>query len=173
MAVPYIRLRREANKNTITTKTRLTGSKFEEETKTSVDDFNDMYKILLVAGLTEKIIYEKIQEDWISNDGKTKITFNTKPAEPESMKIESDTEEELKIIIEKLNLLDVIDYSNFDNRMQELYGFKAEQTKEKKITFKNVENELGCFVVKNKVKFSKLVEDQLVIYNNLVNKISK
>lgn len=173
LSVPYIRLRHEDNKNTITTKTQLVGSKFEKEIKTDVKCFDSMYNILLISGLTEKTVYEKIQEDWISDDGKTKITFNTKPGEPESMKIESDTEEKLKSLTTELNLLDFIDYSNFDDRMQNLYGFSAEQAKEKKITFQNVESELGCLVIKNKDGFHKLVVDQLLLYNNLINKYRK
>ena len=161
----YIRIRDEGHKITLTYKVKDPKSKFENEDEIIIDNFDTGVKILLNLGCTTAYSYEKIREIWFS--GTDEIIFDTNPGEPERMEIESNTKKELDILTNELNLQDFIVSDDYDP-IEKLFGFKLNITKP--LTFLTVKKELSKFVTKNKKMFNNLIKDQLILYNDLINK---
>ncbi len=87
-------------------------SKFENKDEIIIDNFENGIKILLNLGCTKKYYYEKIRKNqFLGND---KIIFDTNPAEPERMEIESKTKKELDVLTNELNLFKFIISDDYD-----------------------------------------------------------
>lgn len=158
----YIRIRDEGHRITLTYKSKNPKSKFEDEDEVIIDNFDNGTTILLNLGCKKKYYYEKIREIW--SLGNNEIIFDINPCEPQRMEIESQTQKELDTLTEHLKLSDSIASNNYDP-LKEIFGVVLDSNTD--LTFLTAKKLLGKLVTKNKSEFKKLIDEQIVIYNNL------
>lgn len=159
----YIRVRDEGFKITMTTKKKDKKSGFDEENEVIVNDFNTAVNILLSVGCVKKFYYEKIREIWRFDN--TEVFFNTIPATPDFMEIESSTKKELDLMVKKLDLNSAIKLDISSNLMKNKFGIT--DLKNIDLTFDNVKKQLSKRVTKNKSEFLKLIIEQKELYDSL------
>lgn len=165
---PYVRVRDEGYKITLTYKTK--GNKeFVDEQEVIINDFETGVNIMLGLGCVKRYYFEKLREIW--HIGNTEICWDTNPGRPDLMEIESKSEEELKKVVAQLGLTDVPhdDFKEMDT-YEIPFGIIIQGTVD--LTFQTAKKILGPLVTKNKTIFNKLVDEQLKMYQE-VKKINK
>lgn len=160
---PYIRIRDEGHRITLTYKTKDPKSNFDNEDEVLIDNFDNGVKILFGLGCKKKFYYEKIREIWSLNDNE--IIFDINPGEPERMEIESSNKKDLDTLTKHLQLTDLIVEEGY-NSLKECFGVVLDGNQD--LTFLNAKKILTKLVTKNKTKFKKLINDQLILYNKLL-----
>ena len=160
---PYIRVRDEGHKITMTYKTKGT-KEFTDEQEVIINDFDTGINIMLGLGCVKKYYYEKLREIW--HLGNTEVCFDTNPGRPDLMEVEAKTKKDLNKMI---RLLDLIDVPHDDFKEMELYKlpFGIIITGTVDLTFQSVKKILGPIVTKNKKRFNKLVDEQIKMYEQV------
>jgi adenylate cyclase class 2 len=156
----YIRIRDEGVKITMTYKYKKSElEKFPTEHEVIIDDFDEMFNILIGLGCKKMHYYEKIREIW--KLGTSEIVFDNYPMLPELMEIECEKKSTLDKLVKIFNLTiedkNIIKESNVIN----LYGF--DYIKNLDTTFNNVKK-YKKLVTNNKKKFNDIVKKQMEIY---------
>ena len=159
----YIRIRDEGFRTTLTYKMKNPKSKFEDEDEVLIDNFENGCKILFALGCQKKYYYEKIREIWSLNDDE--IIFDINPGEPIRMEIESKSKKDLDTLTEKLKLVESIIDGEYDP-LKELFGIVLDSNID--LTFLTAKKVFGKLLKKNKTEFKKLIDEQLILYNELV-----
>ena len=159
----YIRIRDEGYRITLTYKTKDPKSNFENEDEVLIDNFDNGVKILFSLGCKKKFYYEKIREIWSENDNE--IIFDINPGAPERMEIETSNKKDLDALTKHLQLTDLIVEKGYKS-LKELFGVVLDSNQD--LTFLNAKKVLSKLVTKNKTKFKKIINDQLILYNKLV-----
>lgn len=159
----YIRIRDEGHRITLTYKTKDPKSNFDNEDEVLIDNFDNGVKILFGLGCKKKFYYEKIREIWSLNDNE--IIFDINPGAPERMEIESSNKKDLDTLTNYLQLTDLIVEKGYKS-LKELFGVVLDSNQD--LTFLNAKKVLSKLVTKNKTKFKKLINDQLILYNKLL-----
>lgn len=162
-ASTYIRIRDESHRITLTYKTKDPKSNFDNEDEVLIDNFDNGIKILFGLGCKKKFYYEKIREIWSLNDNE--IIFDINPGAPERMEIESSNKKDLDTLTSHLQLTDLIVEKGYKS-LKELFGIVLDSNQD--LTFLNAKKVLSKLVTKNKTKFKKLINDQLILYNKLL-----
>jgi predicted adenylyl cyclase CyaB len=161
---PYVRVRDEGHKITLTYKTKGT-NEFINELEVNINDFNTGVDILIGLGCVKRYYYEKLREIWHLGD--TEVCWDTNPGRPDIMEIEAKSKKDLEKIVELLNLKDV---SHDDFKEMELYekpfGIVIPHTVD--LTFNTVKKILGKYCTKNKKEFEKLVGEQIKKYKEVL-----
>lgn len=80
------------------------------------------------------------------------------------MKIESSNKKDLDTLTNHLQLTDLIVEKGYKS-LKELFGVVLDSNQD--LTFINAKKVLSKLVTKNKTKFKKLINDQLILYNKL------
>jgi predicted adenylyl cyclase CyaB len=157
---PYIRVRDEGYKTTLTYKTK-GNNEFVNEEEVIINDFDTGVNIMLGLGCNKKYYYEKLREIWHLGD--IEVCFDTNPGRPDLMEVEAKKKKDLDKMIK---LLDLSDVSHDDFKEMELYElpFGIIIPKTIDLTFQSVKKVLGPFVIKNKKGFNKLVDEQIKMY---------
>ncbi len=153
---PYIRVRDEGFRTTLTYKTNV-GKEFVQEHEVIIDDFDTGCKILLGLGCVPKYYYEKIREIW--HIGNAEICWDTNPGRYDIMEVEAKSKKTLEKTIDLLGLKDV-PHDNFTDAELYTEPFGIVMPKNVDLTFGTVKKILGPIVTKNKIKFNKLVDAQ-------------
>ena len=81
------------------------------------------------------------------------------------MKIESSNKKDLDTLTKHLQLTDSIVEKDYES-LKELFGVVLDGNQD--LTFLNANKVLTKLVTKNKTKFKKLINDQLILYNKLL-----
>lgn len=162
---PYIRIRDEGHKITMTFKTKGT-NEFCNEHEVIINDFDSGVNIMLGLGCVKRYYYEKLREIWHLDD--TEVCWDTNPGRPDLMEVEAKTKKDLDSMIKLLNLEDV---PHDDFKEMELYSipFGIILPGNVDLTFQTVKNIMGKLVKKNKNMFNKLVEEQIKMYKLVKN----
>jgi predicted adenylyl cyclase CyaB len=159
----YIRIRDEGYRITLTYKTKDPKSNFENEDEVLIDNFDNGVNILFGLGCKKKFYYEKIREIWSENDNE--IVFDINPGAPERMEIETSNKKDLDALTKHLQLTDLIVEKGYKS-LKELFGVVLDSNQD--LTFLNAKKVLSKLVTKNKTKFKKIINDQLILYNKLI-----
>jgi adenylate cyclase class IV len=157
---PYVRVRDEGHKITMTYKTK--GNKeFTDEQEVIINDFDTGVNIMLGLGCIKRYYYEKLREIWHLAD--TEVCFDTNPGRPDLMEVEAKTKKDL---VKMVGLLDLTDVPHDDFKEMELYElpFGIIIPGSIDLTFESVKKLLGPVVTKNKKGFNKLVDEQIKMY---------
>lgn len=165
---PYIRVRDEGHRVTLTYKVHGAG-KFVDESEIDISDFDTGVAILLGLGCEKKYYYEKIREIWHLND--VEICFDTNPGRPDIMEIEAKTKRALTNMVKLLGLKDVPHDEITDNQMYD-ENFGIIMPKNIDLTFQSVKRVLGEHCTKNKTEFNKLVASQLREYQRVKSEMA-
>ncbi len=160
---PYVRVRDEGHKITLTYKTK-GNNEFVDEQEVIINDFDTGVKIMLGLGCVKRYYYEKLREIWHLGD--TEVCWDTNPGRPDLMEIEAKTKKDLEKMVK---LLDLTDVPHDDFKEMELYespfGIIIPGTVD--LTFQSVKKLLGPVVKKNKKGFNKLVDEQIKMYQQV------
>ncbi len=160
---PYIRVRDEGYRTTLTYKTGV-GKEFVQEHEVIIDDFDTGCKILLGLGCVQKYYYEKIREIW--HIGNAEVCWDTNPGRYDIMEVEAKSKKTLEKTIEILGLKGV-PHDNFTDTELYTETFGIVMPKNVDLTFGTVKKILGPTVTKNKIKFNKLVEKQNKMFSQV------
>lgn len=157
---PYVRIRDEGHKITMTYKSKGNGE-FTNEQEVIIDDFDTGVNIMLGLGCVKRYYYEKLREIWHLGD--TEVCWDTNPGRPDLMEVESKTLNGLKKMIK---LLDLENVPHDDFKEMELYeipfGIVIPGTVD--LTFETAKKTLGSLVKKNKTIFNKLIDEQIKMF---------
>lgn len=165
---PYIRIRDEGHKITMTYKTKGTKD-FVNEQEVIIDDFDTGVNIMLGLGCEKKYYYEKLREIWHLGD--TEICWDTNPGRSDIMEVEAKTKKDLDKMI---GLLDLTDVPHDDFKDTELYSipFGIILPGNVDLTFQTAKKIMGKLVKKNKKIFNQLIDEQIKMYK-IVKKSKK
>lgn len=157
----FVRVRKEHNKITLTTKRYdcVGCNQFPSETEVTVSDFDTAYNILKAAGLQQKSYQETKRETWsLPIKGVKEIVFDNIPGLPPYVELDCSNARVLNRLIKKLGL-DSSDakYGSYSNSFEELYGIdrKIMNNSIPELTFKTVRNIVGPLVKRNMQMFNK------------------
>jgi len=153
---PYIRIRDEGKRVTMTVKLR-NNTNFNDENEVEINDYDTGIKLLEGLGCVKKCYYEKMRETWHLND--VEICFDTNPGRLDIMEIEAKEEAKLLEIISLLGL-EGVSHDNFsvNDMYQDCYGIILPKNID--LTFDNVHTVLGHQCTKNKRTFDNIVNSQ-------------
>ena len=136
----FVRVRKEANKITMTTKI-FNDKKFPEECEISIcESFEKGCQFLKAIGIEEKSYQETMREKW-SHDLAHEITFDIVPGLPIYMEIDCTSEEKLNKLVALLDLdKSNMKYGSFDKTYTEYYDIPSDNIihKTPSLTFKDV-----------------------------------
>ena len=165
---PYIRIRDEGHKITMTYKSKGT-NEFCNEQEVIINSFDTGVNIMLGLGCVKRYYYEKLREIWHLED--TEVCFDTNPGRPDLMEVEAKTKKELDSMIKLLNLEDV---PHDDFKDMDLYAipFGIILPGNVDLTFQTAKKIMGKLVKKNKKIFNQLVDEQIKMYK-IVKKSKK
>ena len=129
------------------------------------DDFQTGVDLLVAMGLKKRSYQESYRTKWIIPKYKDihEITIDELPGIPLYMEIDCKTK---KALNEAIKLFDIdkekIRTGSFDKTYAEYYGMTCNtiNNKIKSLTFKNILNELGSNVKKNKELLKKIAKKQ-------------
>ncbi len=157
---PYVRIRDEGHKITMTFKTKGTGE-FTNEQEVIIDNFDTGVNIMLGLGCVKRYYYEKLREIWHLDD--IEVCFDTNPGRPDLMEVEAKSKKDLDKMV---GLLDLTDVPHDDFKEMELYEipFGIIIPGSVDLTFETAKKTLGPVVKKNKQIFNKLVDEQIKMY---------
>ncbi len=156
----HLRVRDEGHRVTMTYKYNM-DQKFVNENEVCIDNYKSGIGFLKSIGCDKKFYYEKIREIWILDD--SEIVFDTMPAKPDKIEVESNSKEQLDKVLGNLGLKVSDGYVGKDPDIYEEY-FGISKPDNIDITFENVEKVLGPLVKKNKKEFEKLIKFQKEYY---------
>lgn len=141
---PYVRIRDEGYKITMTYKSKGNGE-FTNEEEVIINDFNTGVNIMLGLGCVKRYYFEKLREIWHLGD--TEVCWDTNPGRPDLMEIESKTKKGLEKMIKLLNLENVPhdDFKEMDT-YEEPFGIVIPGTVD--LTFETTKKTLGPLVKK-------------------------
>jgi adenylate cyclase, class 2 len=162
----FVRVRKEANKITMTTKI-FNDKKFPEECEISIcESFEKGCEFLRAIGIEEKSYQETMREKW-SHDLVHEITFDIVPGLPIYMEIDCTSEANLNKLVALLDLdKSNMKYGSFDKTYTEYYDIPSDNIihKTPSLTFKDV----GAQIKPNKnvpmfreiTKLNKLIDEK-------------
>ena len=154
----YIRVRKEYNRTTLTTKRYdcLDCNKFPSESEVIVDDFNKTYNLLKASGLQQTSYQETKRELWSIKGAE--LMFDQVPGLPPYVELECKSPAALNTLIKKLQLDPIMaKYGSYSNLFEELYGIdrKIMNSAIPELTFKTVKQVIEPLVKKNIGLFAK------------------
>ena len=136
----FVRVRKEANKITMTTKI-FNDKKFPEECEVSINEsFEKGCEFLRAIGIEEKSSQETMREKW-SHPLVHEVTFDIVPGLPIYMEIDCTSEPNLNKLVSLLELDKTnMKYGSFDKTYTEYYGIPSDNIihKTPSLTFKDV-----------------------------------
>ena len=140
----FVRVRKEANKITMTTKI-FNDKKFPEECEVTINEsFEKGCEFLKAIGIEEKSYQETMREKW-SHDLVHEITFDIVPGLPIYMEIDCTSEANLNKLVSLLDLDKTnMKYGSFDKTYTEYYGIPSDNIihKTPSLTFKDVDTQI-------------------------------
>ena len=140
----FVRVRKEANKITMTTKI-FNDKKFPEECEISIcESFEKGCEFLRAIGIEEKSYQETIREKW-SHPLVHEVTFDIVPGLPIYMEIDCTSEENLNKLVSLLELDKTnMKYGSFDKTYTEYYDIPSDNIihKTPTLTFKDVDTQI-------------------------------
>jgi predicted adenylyl cyclase CyaB len=144
----FIRLRNEGQYITLTYK--IHNHKFPIEHEIIVNNLNEANNILKLLGCKYKYECHKLREIW-KLDGCKEIVFDTYPGVETYAELECDSIEDIKLVLQKLNLDTNLDEYN-RIKINEYYNvnYGIPYNKNRKLTFKTAYNQLLNKATKNK-----------------------
>ena len=145
----FIRLRNEGQYITLTYK--IHNHKFPIEHEIIVNNLNEANNILKLLGCKYKYECHKLREIW-KLDGCKEIVFDTYPGVETYAELECDSIEDIKLVLQKLNLdtnLDEYERIKINEYYNVNYGIPY-NNKNGKLTFKTAYNKLLNKATKNK-----------------------
>jgi adenylate cyclase class IV len=140
----FVRVRKEANKITMTTKI-FNDKKFPEECEISIcESFEKGCEFLRAIGIEEKSYQETIREKW-SHSLVHEVTFDIVPGLPIYMEIDCTSEANLNKLVSLLELDKTnMKYGSFDKTYTEYYDIPSDNIihKTPTLTFKDVDTQI-------------------------------
>jgi len=185
----YIRVRKEANKITMTTKI-FNDKKFPEECEVTINEsFEKGCEFLRAIGIEEKSYQETMREKW-SHDLAHEITFDIVPGLPIYMEIDCTSEANLNKLVALLDLdKSNMKYGSFDKTYTEYYDIPSDNIihKTPSLTFKDVATQIkpnkNVPMFREITKLNKLIDEKkmdtyykkykTLIYDKFLSKISE
>lgn len=172
----FVRVRDEGTKTTMTVKL-FKNPNFPEEYELSVkDSFESGQAFLRALNLTEKAYHETIREKWFiprklgSTSELCELTIDYIPGLPAYSEIECKSQGDLRRACKLLGVKygDLV-FGGYGNVFTHYYGMAAKDINDSipRLTFQNVEKEIGEYVHKNREILEKAAADGLAIFQRL------
>lgn len=153
----FVRVRKEGEKTTMTTKIFSSDKKFPEEYEVTITEpYEKGVKFLESIGLEKTSEQETMREKW-SHPLAHEITFDIVPGLPIYMEVDCTSEDKLKELISLLDLnKEDMRYGSFDKVFTEYYAIPNETIihKTPSLSFKDIERETTP--IKNRELFKKI-----------------
>ena len=162
----FVRIRKEANKITMTTKI-FNNKKFPEEREVTINEsFEKGCEFLRAIGIEEKSYQETIREKW-SHQLVHEITFDIVPGLPIYMEIDCTSEANLNKLVALLDLDKTnMKYGSFDKTYTEYYDIPSDNIihKTPSLTFKDVATQIkpnkNVPMFREITKLNKLIDER-------------